>query len=191
MWRTYGKRGIHNDDLFYKARNVKHVTYGLRSLRKSKKITKPQPAKPKRVPATGTRLIRDTDLVRRIKAIHKDVCQICGKAFELLGDETYSEGNHLHPLGQPHNGDDMEQNILIVCPNHHVLCDYGAIQLDWEALHKKSRHKLQKKYVDFHNENIYGNEVKAKTFEDCCRAVKLGSHIEYSICDPSDLSEKF
>ena len=39
----------------------------------------------------------------------------------------YAEGAHIKPLGKPHNGPDEVENILCLCPNHHVLFDRGAI----------------------------------------------------------------
>jgi putative restriction endonuclease len=37
---------------------------------------------------------------------------------------------HIRPLGAPHNGPDVKENIIIcLCPNHHVLFDSGAITL--------------------------------------------------------------
>jgi len=40
----------------------------------------------------------------------------------------------MEPLGTPHNGPDVYENIVCVCPNHHVLLDYGVIPLDHSLL---------------------------------------------------------
>ena len=39
------------------------------------------------------------------------------------------EGAHIRPLGAPHDGPDTPDNILCLCPNHHVLFDQGAFHL--------------------------------------------------------------
>jgi len=38
----------------------------------------------------------------------------------------YAEAAHIRPLGDPHNGPDTPDNILCLCPNHHVLFDHGV-----------------------------------------------------------------
>ena len=50
------------------------------------------------------------------------------QALEALGGSaSYAEAHHLRPLGGRQRGTDNAGNILIVCPNHHVEFDYGAI----------------------------------------------------------------
>src|ERR1044071_1149933 len=80
------------------------------------------------------RILRDTALARRLKLLYGNACQICGLAVPLAHGQLYSEAHHLKPLGMPHNGPDIEENIIIVCPIHHVQCDYGAIQIDATTL---------------------------------------------------------
>ncbi|CAN5381202.1 hypothetical protein BH09SUM1_BH09SUM1_03110 [soil metagenome] len=36
----------------------------------------------------------------------------------------------MQPLGNPYNGPDVQENILITCPNHHVLFDRAAIAIN-------------------------------------------------------------
>jgi predicted restriction endonuclease len=62
----------------------------------------------------------------------------------------YAEAHHIKPLGAPHNGPDVRANILCVCPNDHVLLDYGAIKLYGNHLKE-----VGQEYIDYHNENIY------------------------------------
>lgn len=38
----------------------------------------------------------------------------------------YAEAAHIRALGSPHNGPDVIENVLCLCPNHHVLFDNGA-----------------------------------------------------------------
>ena len=89
-----------------------------------------------------------------MKVLHKNECQICGGTLDLLNGKTYSEGHHIRPLGIEHNGPDVPENILILCPNHHVLCDFGAIELDLSALRSVSGHRIRQEYIDYHNREI-------------------------------------
>ncbi len=37
---------------------------------------------------------------------------------------------HIQPLGVPHNGPDELPNLLCLCPNHHVMFDFGGFVID-------------------------------------------------------------
>lgn len=102
------------------------------------------------------RIVRDTRLVRVVKGLYENKCQICGDSLPLPSGQQYSEGHHLKPLGQPHNGPDSANNLLVLCPNHHVLCDFGAIVLDPTTLQIHPLHRLELEYIKYHNEIIVG-----------------------------------
>jgi hypothetical protein len=75
--------------------------------------------------STISRIIRDTAATSRVKALHDYTCQVCGLRLET-GEGAYAEGAHIRPLGSPHHGPDTPDNILCLCPNHHVQFDrYG------------------------------------------------------------------
>ncbi|MCX5892441.1 MAG: HNH endonuclease, partial [Deltaproteobacteria bacterium] len=61
--------------------------------------------------------------------------------------------HHIKPLGSPHDGPDVRENILCVCPNHHVMLDYGVIELDGVQLPGIGR-----EYINYHNEHIFGKK---------------------------------
>ncbi|MCB2294336.1 HNH endonuclease [Clostridium algoriphilum] len=106
------------------------------------------------------RVVRDSNLTKTLKKQHEHKCQICGEALELGKGIYYSEAHHIKSLGKPHNGPDIVENIIILCPNHHVLCDYGAMELKIEDIKQRDVHVIGKKYVDYHNKNIYfGDEL--------------------------------
>jgi HNH endonuclease len=113
---------------------------------------------PPRVLVEVYRTLRDTELVRRIKRIHENVCQICGQTTELFGGKLYSEGHHIKPLGLSYGGLDTEGNILCVCPTCHVQLDYGAIQIDLQEPRKDPRHEVDELMVAYHNEKLYGKK---------------------------------
>lgn len=78
---------------------------------------------------TVTRVVRDTAQARHIKDLHDYKCQVCGT--RLVGSAgPYAEAAHIRPLGKPHNGPDTADNILCLCPNHHVLFDYGGFTVN-------------------------------------------------------------
>jgi predicted restriction endonuclease len=77
---------------------------------------------------TTERIVRTTQVVRNVKQLHRSHCQICGETIETPGG-SYAEGAHIQPLGRPHDGPDVEANVICLCPSDHVRFDYGAIVL--------------------------------------------------------------
>lgn len=110
---------------------------------------------PERVKQETYRILRDTQLARDVKVANEFYCQICGEQLVLKDGSPYAEAHHIKPLGREHNGPDVRKNILCVCPNHHALLDYGAIKLDPMLLKG-----IERKYIDYHNEKIFGEVVK-------------------------------
>jgi putative restriction endonuclease len=86
----------------------------------------PAPYSIQRRETTVQRLVRDTAQARRIKALYDYRCQMCGVRLEGLAG-PYAEAAHIRPLGAPHHGPDTPDNILCLCPNHHVLLDHGGV----------------------------------------------------------------
>lgn len=113
-----------------------------------------EPETPQRVLTQAYRILRDTDLGRRVKNLHQGVCQLCGQTLCLPTGDPYSEAHHIQPLGKPHNGPDIAENIIVVCPNHHALLDYGAVRLDPAELRSVQGHTIGIQYVQYHNERI-------------------------------------
>ena len=75
-----------------------------------------------------TRVIRDTSVGRAVKELHDYRCQVCGVRLEGPGG-PYAEAAHIRPLGRPHNGPDVMENVLCLCPNHHVLFDLHSFSV--------------------------------------------------------------
>ena len=96
---------------------------------------------------------RDTALVLSLKKIYEYRCQFCNTRLEL--PRFYAEAHHVKPIGSPHSGPDNLGNLLIVCPNHHVLLDYGGIAIEPEKL--RLEHDLSPTFVEYHNTFIFGN----------------------------------
>jgi HNH endonuclease len=110
---------------------------------------------PDRQKTTVYRILRDTNTAMRVKEFHNHECQLCGKIIELPNGRRYAEAHHIKPLGTPHSGPDVAENILCLCPNHHAELDYGVIALDLTSLRKAVDHTIDAKYINYHNELIY------------------------------------
>ena len=106
---------------------------------------------PPRIRLEISRIVRDTSIARELKRAYDGQCQICGKRLELAPGEFYVEAHHLRPLGQPHNGPDVKENIVCACPNCHVLLDYGALPIGLNTLQLKL-HKVERVFIDYHND---------------------------------------
>lgn len=120
---------------------------------------------PERVEQTTVRVIRDTKIGRWIKRVHRYRCQVCGEALRLPSGE-YAEAAHIRPLGRPHNGPDTADNILCLCPNHHVLFDRGAFSVGNDLtligadgrLRTVKEHPLNADYLEYHRRHYRQGE---------------------------------
>lgn len=117
-----------------------------------------------------TRFIRDTNKVRQLKKKYDDKCQVCGYVIPITNKIRYSEVHHIHPLKD--GGDDDFDNMLVLCPTHHVEFDYKIIGIDADLetivdrykvpigkLRMSSEHKLDMKNIKFHMERMSKNEL--------------------------------
>ena len=109
---------------------------------------------PGRSEITTHRIIRDTLLARRVKQLHNFKCQLCGHSIVLADGSRYAEAHHIQPLGEPHNGPDILETIVCLCPNHHVELDYGTKALALSELRAVQGHILAEKYIKYHNEHV-------------------------------------
>lgn len=115
-----------------------------------------------RTTATVNKVNRRAEVVKTVKAWHDNRCQICDETVELPSGPS-SDAAHIRALGVPHNGPDVEENVLCLCPNDHRRFDNGAVYLtdDLEvvealtgAVGKRIRthpaHKIGVEYVRYH-----------------------------------------
>src|SRR5262249_60019601 len=79
-----------------------------------------------RAETTVQRLVRNSEVSLRVKRFHDWTCQVCGIRIAIPAD-AYAEGAHIRPLGRPHDGPDVESNVLCLCPNDHVRFEFGAL----------------------------------------------------------------
>lgn len=120
-----------------------------------------EPKKTERILCVTKRIVRDTPLARRVKKLHGNRCQLCGLTLLLFGGENYAEAHHIKPLGSVHQGPDVFENIICVCPNCHAQLDYGAIELNTATLHFIPEHSIGNEYISYHNSKIYKGSTNA------------------------------
>lgn len=119
---------------------------------------------PKRIEVTIQRVLRNTELATRVKEMYDYQCQVC-RMQVITNSGLYAEAAHIRPLGRPHNGPDVLANILCLCPNHHVMFDFGGfgiaddltlIGLKGELI-TKSNHRLAGQYLQYHRDHFLPN----------------------------------
>lgn len=115
--------------------------------------------------------LRDTFLAIEMKTRYGHLCQVCRTPVILADSFRYAEGHHLRPLGGPHLGPDVSGNIIVLCPNHHVMFDRGAIAvipttmqvkhavdqvLPMELyLYREDWHRIEYQYLEYHYYNVF------------------------------------
>lgn len=104
-----------------------------------------------RVPTSILRVIRDTSLSASLKQLHANTCQLCRTRLPLSGSHFYSEAHHIQPLGSPHDGPDIAENMIVLCPNCHTRCDYCAFRFEPESIHTVAGHHIERRFIDYHN----------------------------------------
>lgn len=146
-------------DLFYSVDGIGGGVWGLRSALEYTPIAIDADipdgvSEPGRQRQETYRILRDTNLARKLKILHNNKCQLCGESIQLPSGKGYSEAHHIKPLGAPHNGPDIAENIIVLCPNHHVMLDYGVIEIVLSNLITHPRHSIGTVYATYHNEVI-------------------------------------
>jgi len=115
-----------------------------------------------RVATTILRIVRDTKLSREVKKLYDYTCQVCGLRISFNG-VGYAEAAHIRPLGLPHNGKDLLNNLLCLCPNHHVMFDKGHFTIGEDLSLKgvegnikfHEKHKVDLENFKYHGEWVY------------------------------------
>lgn len=114
---------------------------------------------PKRATNTSQRIIRDSKLGKEIKRLYNHKCQVCSIQINTNAG-PYAEAAHIKPVGKPHNGPDRPDNLLCLCPNHHLMLDKGVFMIADDLsligiegnLTKNADHKISVEYIRYHRE---------------------------------------
>jgi len=112
---------------------------------------------------TTLRIVRDTAVTRRVKALYDYRCQVCGTRLDGAAG-PYAEAAHIRPLGAPHHGPDILANVLCLCPNHHVLFDLSAFGIADSGqllglpgkLDVHKQHPIGVEFLAYHRAHFYG-----------------------------------
>lgn len=104
-----------------------------------------------RIPRNIDTIPRNQSLVRLVKRLRDNTCQICDLKLEISQNVFYSEVHHIRPLGIPHDGPDIISNMICVCPNCHKKLDYGFEVIDYSNIQNLSRHAIGENFVNYHN----------------------------------------
>ena len=128
---------------------------------------------PERFKRTVITTERNQSLSKNLKFLYNHQCQVCGERVQS-GIYNYScESHHIQPVGGKHQGPDVASNIIILCPNHHLMFDIGAITIylqtkrvihvnNQNAIHHSNlilKHKIEEKFVNYHNKNIFKGSI--------------------------------
>lgn len=121
---------------------------------------------PVRISTTIQRIVRDTKQAKQLKQKYGFACQICGAKI-VTASGPYAEAAHIRPLGEPHCGPDTVDNIICLCPNHHVMFDHGTFSISDDysligidgILHALPEHKVSISHLAYHRAH-YLNQVK-------------------------------
>ena len=83
---------------------------------------------------TIERLVRDTNIAKKLKALYKNKCQLCEYQLRGANGDYISEAHHLKPYNKIHMGDDTPQNMIVLCPNCHTQFDYLVYAINPETM---------------------------------------------------------
>jgi predicted restriction endonuclease len=117
---------------------------------------------PPRIESRVSRIIRDTQAARALKTLYEFRCQICSMRIESSFGDFYIEVHHVRPLGGNHKGPDAINNMLVLCPNHHAMFDFGIprflstdqVEIAGVSHALTMKHKLDESAVAYHNNSI-------------------------------------
>lgn len=144
------------NDIFYAVEGLGKGIWGLRKY-VEQQGSKIEEAEVYRVNTNIERIIRDTKIIKELKAAHDNTCQICSCKIAIDKHRFYSEGHHIMPLGKPHNGPDIKENIIILCPNCHVKFDNGIIDIKKIKIHENKYHQIDDTYITYYYNYIFKN----------------------------------
>ena len=122
---------------------------------------------PRRKETVTLRIVRDSTVSKAVKQLYADKCQVCSTSIDTPGG-PYAEGAHIRPLGRPHNGTDTLDNILCLCPNHHVMFDMFGFTLTDDLqlvgisaiFNVHERHSISTENIRYHREHRYKNPLE-------------------------------
>ena len=100
-------------------------------------------------------------MVETLKSLYGFACQVCGLELEPTIGSFYVV-HHVQPLGGGHNGLDTCGNMLVLCPNHHAMFDFGIprfvsserIEIAGIEYNLALKHTLLPDVIAYHNAKL-------------------------------------
>lgn len=122
---------------------------------------------------TIQRLVRDSNIAKKLKALYNYECQLCGFKLPKSDGGFLAEAHHIQPYNKTHLGDDTSLNLIVLCPNCHAQFDdfYFAInpktlqvhclnhEDDYHLYNIEFKHELDNKYLEY-AWNIFSDKQK-------------------------------
>jgi hypothetical protein len=78
--------------------------------------------------AIVTRIERNRKLVDGLKKLYQYKCQVCGIKIPKKDKGFYCEVAHVRAIATRQIGVDALSNMVVLCPNHHKMLDFGRIE---------------------------------------------------------------
>ncbi len=156
-WKEKGKHG------FYVWRfKLRKIDYSINPRGQEFHEEAEEYVKAKRVETRIQRIIRETSLSNKVKVLYDFKCQVCDTSI-LTNIGAYVEAAHIKPLGAPHDGPDTLDNLICLCPNHHVMFDFGGFSIlqDFNLigiegkLKVNANHKIKREFLQYHFNHFY------------------------------------
>ena len=119
---------------------------------------------PRRATGTVQRIVRDPKLGKWVKSIHDYKCQVCQIQIATSAG-YYAEAAHIKAVGEPHNGPDTTDNLLCLCPNHHLMFDKGVFVINDDYtltgiegnITTNDNHPISLEFIQYHR-NVFKDE---------------------------------
>lgn len=99
-------------EVISKESNEDHIKEDLRNLK---------PTDPEEIILKQKTYKRDNKTIAQLKILREFKCQICSTQIKIKKNKFYVESAHIIPKAK--KGNELPENILILCPNHHKEFD--------------------------------------------------------------------
>lgn len=122
-----------------------------------KQTLKPEYKRAERAASTINRLKRNVRLSEQIKKMYDYKCQICN-IYLKTPFGGIAIGAHIKGLGKPHNGPDIIENMICLCPNHHEQFDDFGFYIDPKTYEIKGLQKYEGIKINFNKKHSINKE---------------------------------
>ena len=93
----------------------------------------------------------------QIKKMYDYKCQICN-IYLKTPFGGIAIGAHIKGLGKPHNGPDIIENMICLCPNHHEQFDDFGFYIDPKTYEIKGLQKYEGIKINFNKKHSINKE---------------------------------